>query len=108
MRTTDCRTAERTGAEASGTGDSGDFTPSIVGIADGNGAARVRRTMPVEESRQDPPVVRAAVNQAAHEATRSMHVDESLRAPVVASQEEIVLAEQLRLEFKRKYLNEPR
>ena len=37
-----------------------------------------------------------------------MHVDESLRAPVVASQEEIVLAEQLRLELKRKYLNEPR
>jgi len=95
-------------AEASGTGNSGDSAPSIVRIADGDGAARVRRTMPFEEPRRDPPAVRAAINQASHGATAGMHVDESLRAPVVASQEEIVLAEQLRLELKRKYLNEPR
>ena len=54
------------------------------------------------------PAMQAAVNQAARGATHGVHVDESLRAPVVASQEEIVLAEQLRLELKRKYLNEPR
>ena len=95
-------------AQASRAGDSGKFTPPIVGIADGDGAARVRRTMPFEEPRRDPPAVRAAINQASHGATAGMHVDESLRAPVVASQEEIVLAEQLRLELKRKYLNEPR
>jgi len=95
-------------AEASGTGGSGDSAPSIVGIADGDGAGRVRRTMPAEDPRRDPPAVHTAVNQGVYGATHGTHVDESLRAPVVASQEEIVLAEQLRLELKRKYLNEPR
>jgi len=94
-------------AQASQAGDPGKFTPPIVGIADGDGTARVRRTMPAEEPKQDPPAVRAEANQAARGATRGNHVDEALRAPVVASQEEIVLAEQLRLQLKTKYLNEP-
>ena len=81
-------------------GDSGDSTPSIVAIADGDGAAGVRRVMPVEEPRH--------VNGIAQGVTRSLHADESLRAPVVASQADIVLAEQLRLALERRYLNEPR
>ena len=89
-------------------GDSGDSTPSIVAIADGDGAAGVRRVMPVEEPRHDPRAVGAVVNGIAQGVTRSMHADESLRAPVVASQEDIVLAEQLRLALERRYLNEPR
>jgi len=95
-------------AQASQAGDSGKFTPPIVGIADGDGTARVRRTMPAQEPRQDPPAVQTAVSHGVYGATHGTHVDESLRAPVVASQEEIVLAEQLRLDLKRKYLHEPR
>jgi hypothetical protein len=89
-------------AEASGAVDSGNSTPFVVAIAGGDVAA-----MPVEKPRQDRRAVRAVVNGAAHGATRGMRADESLRAPVVASPEEIVLAEQLRLELKKKYLNEP-
>jgi hypothetical protein len=63
--------------------------------------------MPIEEPRQDPRPVDAAVNAVARRAPRGAHADESLRAPVVASQEEIVLAERLRLELERKYLSEP-
>jgi hypothetical protein len=76
-------------------------------IGNDDGAAGARRTMPVEKPRQDPRAVRAVVDGAAHQAARGMHADESLRAPVVASQEDIVLAEQLRLELERKYLNHP-
>ena len=95
-------------AEASAAGDSGASTPSNVAIANGDGAAAgARRTMPTEEPRHDPPAVGAGVSGVTHGATRGVHANESLRAPVVASQEEIVLAEQLRLELKRKYLNEP-
>jgi hypothetical protein len=94
-------------AEPSEAGGSRGSAPSIVAIGDGDGAAGARGTMPVEEPRQDPRAVGAAVNGVAHGATRGAHADESLRAPVVASQEEIVLAEQLRLELKRKYLNWP-
>jgi hypothetical protein len=82
--------------------------PSDVAIANGDGAGGARRTMPVEEPRHDPRALGAGVNGVTPAATRGVHANESLRAPVVASQEEIVLAEQLRLELKRKYLNEPR
>jgi len=65
--------------------------------------------MPVEEPRHEPRALGGAgVNGVTPAATRGVHANESLRAPVVASQEEIVLAEQLRLELKRKYLNESR
>src|SRR5207249_4580904 len=73
-------------------------------IAGGSGSGG---TTPVEEPRQDSRAVDAAVNWVARRAPRGAHADESLRAPVVASQEEIALAEQLRLELERKYLNEP-
>jgi hypothetical protein len=82
-------------------------TPSILAIGDGNGAAGPRGTMQVEGSPQDPRAVHAVVNGIARRAPRGAHADESLRAPVVASQEEIVLAEHLRLELERMYLKEP-
>ena len=82
--------------------------PSIFAIRNGDDAAGARRIMPSEGPRHDPRVVDAAVNGPARRVPRDGHVDESSRAPVVASPEEIALAEQLRLELERKYLNEPR
>ena len=102
----DAERASNRFAEASG--DSGDSTPSTIAIADGDGAAGVGRAIPVEEPRHDSRTVGAVLNGVAHGVTRSINADESLRAPVVASQEEIVLAERLRLALERKYLNEPR
>jgi hypothetical protein len=96
----------RSGRITENMSETGASTASAVAIAYGDVATGALRTMPAEKSRQDSRAVGAVLNGVAHGASRGMHTDDSLRAPVVASQEEIVLAEQLRLEFKRKYLNE--
>jgi len=82
--------------------------PFIFAIRDGDDTAGARRIMPSDERRHDPRVADAAVNGVARRAPRDAHANESSRAPVIASQEEIALAEQLRFELERKYLNEPR
>jgi hypothetical protein len=82
--------------------------PSIFVIADGDDAAGARRMMRSEEPRHDPRVADAAINGLARRVPRDVRADESSRASVVASPEEIALAQQLRLELERKYLNEPR
>ena len=79
--------------------------PSIFTVGEDDDAAGARRTITVEEPRQDPRVVDVA-NGVAHRVPRGAPAkDDAWRAPVVASQEEIVLAEQLRLKLERKYLN---
>jgi hypothetical protein len=94
--------------DASKPGGSELSAPSIFAIRDGDDAAGARCILPSDEPRHDPRVAKAVVNGVARRAPRDAHAYESSRAPVIASQEEIALAEQLRLELERKYLNEPR
>src|SRR5947207_15362511 len=70
------------------------------------------RFQPCGVSGRRPAVIHASflrvLNGVAHGVTRSIHADWSLKAPVAASQEEIVLAERLRLAPERKYRSEER
>ena len=87
--------------------DDGNTSETIFAIGDGDNTAGAPRVIPVEQPGQVPRAVDAAINAVASRAPRGARGDESVRAPVVASQEEIILAERLRLELERKYLREP-